>query len=133
MAPASRRKTRPPLWRASASLAFSLPSLLFLFRLWDVSNGTCITKKDTPTSVKGVCFSYCGRNIAYTTDAMMKKESEINVMDTREDSDGSEFNFLLNIESMHNKYTTHLTHKNSNYRVWCICIVYMYDEEGERY
>lgn len=70
------------------SLHFLTGSADMSIRLWDVSNGTCITKKDTPTSVKGVCFSYCGRNIAYTTDAMMKKESEINVMDTREDSDG---------------------------------------------
>jgi len=52
-------------------------------RLWDVSNGKSICKLSTPTSVKGVAFNYEGNKVAYTTDAMMKKDSELAIMDTR--------------------------------------------------
>jgi len=56
-------------------------------RLWDVSNGKCIRHLPTPTSVKGVSFSYCGQKIAYTTEQMMKKESTVCIMDAREPAD----------------------------------------------
>lgn len=52
-------------------------------RLWDVSNGKSICKMDTSTSCKGVAFNYEGNQVAYTTDMMMKKDSELAIMDTR--------------------------------------------------
>jgi len=59
-------------------------------RLWDVSNGTCLSTLKAKTTVRGVAFSYCGQKIAYTTDAIMKKDSELSIMDTRMSTEENE-------------------------------------------
>jgi len=63
-------------------------------KLWDVNTGTCQTTVPAKTSVRGVHFSYCGNHIAYTTDAMMKQEGELCIMDVREDNTTNENNGL---------------------------------------
>jgi len=63
-------------------------------KLWDVNTGSCMTTVPAKTSVRGVNFSYCGNHIAYTTDAMMKQEGQLRIMDVREDNTTNDNNGL---------------------------------------
>lgn len=50
-------------------------------RIWDCETGKCLNVINTPTSVRSAAFSYSGKWVLYTTDSMMKKQPEINVID----------------------------------------------------
>ena len=50
-------------------------------RIWDCETGKCLHVVPTPTSVRSAAFSYSGKWVLYTTDSMMKRQPEINVID----------------------------------------------------
>jgi len=52
-------------------------------KLWDISNGQEINSLTTETPVRACGFSYSGNIIFAVTDAVMKKPSEIQILDIR--------------------------------------------------
>ena len=69
-------------------------------RIWDAQTGKCLNVLDTPTSVRSVLFSYSGKLLLYTTDLILKKQPEINVIDLTSGEHMSGASSLFSVQDM---------------------------------